>query len=183
MNQAQNDKSIVRGVELRLDMALDGTLNAFPPSLQQITVRGVSYDQSSLATKLQQTASPWKNARDAHATLRQFAQDKPELAREALQLLGDLKASLSGQIGRDNQELARFGFAPLQRPKPLTVEQKVLRTAKAKLTRQKRGTKGKNQLAEIQETETPRVTIGPDASMKIEPASQVSAEPTKEVSS
>jgi hypothetical protein len=172
-----NEKSVVTGIELRLDMALDGVMNYFPPSMSQIVLRGVSYTQSSLADAVRQTVSPWKTTRDAHATIRQFTQEKPDLTKGALQLLGDLRAALGGHLGRDSQELAHFGFTPLARPRPPTTEEKVLRAAKAKLTRQKRGTKGKAQLAAIRETETPSVTIGPDASMAIQPASPVVVSP------
>jgi hypothetical protein len=172
-----NEKSLTSGVELRLEVALDGVQNAFPASIQQVPVRGVTYTQASLAAKIQDVRSPWKTVRDAHATIRQFAQDKPELTRGAIQLLGDLKSSLAGQLGRDSQDLAKFGFTPLKRPKPLTVEEKVLRAAKAKLTRKKRRTKGSRELSEIKETAAPTVTITADAPMSVAPASPVSPNP------
>ena len=178
MNLPQiNEKSVITGVELRLDLALSGVMYSYPPSAKQVVLRGVSYDQAGLAAKLEDTAAPWKRVRDAHAIIRQFAQDKPELTKAAIQLLGDLKSSFAGQLGRDSQELEKFGFTPLKRPRPLTIEEKILRVAKAKLTRAKRGTKGNAQLAAIKETGTPSVTIAPDAPMQILPASVGTVEP------
>jgi hypothetical protein len=161
-------------MELRLDTAYDGAQNYWPQGVSQLVVEGVSYNQSGLLAKLTSIESPWKGARDAHATLRQFTQQKPQLTSDATVFLSSLDASLGAQVGQDNEILTKFGFKPKKRRKPLTVEEKALRAAKAKLTRQARGTLGSKQKAAIKESGTPSITITPDASMEIsQPASSV----------
>src|SRR5581483_3311405 len=94
-----NDKSVVRGMELRLDTAFGGANTSFPPSVQQIVVGGVAYSQPDLQKKIDSVRAPWKDARTAHATLRQFTQQKPALEQEATEFLTMLKGALVAQFG------------------------------------------------------------------------------------
>lgn len=56
----------------------------------------------------------------------------------------------SGALGRASGELAHFGFAADRKPaRPLTVEEKALRAARARATRAARGTMGPRQRARI----------------------------------
>lgn len=162
-----NDNAVTRGMELRLDLAIDGIEKAFASVLQTVTLRGVTYTKDELLKKFLEVAGPWKDARAAHELLRQWTQNKPAQFKVAQGLLADFKAALSAQVGRESEVLTQFGFSPLRQPRPMTVEEKLLRTAKAKLTRQKRGTMGKRQKAEIKATENPAVSIAPDGTMKI----------------
>jgi len=70
-------------------------------------------------------------------------------------------------VGADNQLLAQWGFVVSKPRKPLTSEEKVLRAAKAKLTRQKRGTLGKRQKAAIKQTTTPDVLVSADGTSQV----------------
>jgi hypothetical protein len=174
-NSGVNKQAVVRGIELQLDTAYDGVQNFWPAGLSQLVVEGVNYTQSSLAAKLTSTVSPWKGARDAHATLRQFTQEKPQITSDAKTFLSSMDASLGAVVGQSNELLTKFGFTPKKRRKALTVEEQTLKTAKAKLTRQKRGTLGSRQKAAIKESGAPTVTITPGASMEITQASSPSA--------
>jgi hypothetical protein len=154
-----NQQSVVHGTELRLDSAINGCANAFPPGFQTLPIRNVSYAQADINKKLVALDAPFKGARSAHATLRQFTQGKPQSVKDAEQFLSDLKSALSAALGADNQLLAQWGFKPTKARKPLTVEQKVMRAAKAKLTREKRGTLGSKQKSAIKVTANPDVLI------------------------
>ena len=181
VNSGFNAKAVVRGTELRLDTAYDGTQNAWPVGLSQLVVEGVNYNQTSLLAKLTSISGPWKGARDAHATLRDFTQQKPQLTKDASTFLSSMDASLGAVVGQENEVLTKFGFKPKKRRKPLTLEEKTLRAAKAKLTRQKRGTLGSKQKAAIKEDGTPTVTIAPGESMQISPEASVPAAPVPPV--
>ena len=166
-----NDKAVIRGVELRADMAVQGLQTALPPSVTQLFLGSTPFTIPDLIGHLQQLEKPWKDARAAHATVRQVVQDRPQDYQNLLSALVDLKGALQGVFGHQSEDLTKFGFKPTKRRKPLTSEQKAVRAAKAKLTRQKRGTLGKKQKAAIKETAAPTVTIGPDGKSVITPAS------------
>jgi hypothetical protein len=158
-------------MEPRLDSAIKGCNAAFPPGVTALQVRNVSLNQADLNTKLVSLNQPFKDARAAHSSLRQFSPQKSQFTKAGEQFLADLKAALAGAVGADNQLLTQWGFKPLKPHKPLTSEQKVLRAAKAKLTRQKRGTLGKAQKAAIKNTTTPNVVVGADGTSQIVSAS------------
>jgi hypothetical protein len=177
-----NPKTVPHGIELRADAVIQGLQTALPPSVTQLVVGSVTYAVPDLIKYVQTVEQPWKDARAAHAVLRQIMQSRPKVYQELLDLLANIKASLQGLLGHDSEALTRFGFKPNKRRKPLTVEQKALRAAKAKLTRQKRGTLGKRQKAAIKTTTTPSITISssgttvlPGASSTPEPSVAKSA--------
>jgi hypothetical protein len=73
----------------------------------------------------------------------------------AHQLYVGLKAVLIGTFGKGNPALVAFGFSG--KPRQLTAEQKVVRTAKANATRVQRGTSGERQKAQNKFTGTVQV--------------------------
>src|SRR5205085_654494 len=103
-----NEKSVPNGTELRLDTAFEGVGTSFPPSVTQIVVSGVVYTQSDLQKKLESIRAPWKDARLAHATLRQFSQDKPRFEKAASDFLTALRAAMVAHYGIENELLTRF---------------------------------------------------------------------------
>ena len=166
-----NDKAMIRGIELRADMAIDGLLTALPPDVTQLVLGTVTYKVPDLIAFFQGLEQPWKEVRTARITIRQVIQNRPTDYKLLNDALANLKGALSGVLGHASENLTKFGFKPTKTRKPLTAEQNALRAAKAKLTRQKRGTLGKRQKAAIKETAAPTVTIGPDGKSVITPAS------------
>src|SRR5580704_9796265 len=144
-----NDKSVPKGVELRADTAIQGLQTAMPSKVTDVTVGAVDYKVPDLTTYAQSLVQPWKDARAAHAVLRQFAQDKPAAYQKLIAFLADLKIGMSSVLGRSSEELTKFGFKPQQNRKPLTSAQKAVRAAKAKLTRAQRHTLGTKQKAAL----------------------------------
>lgn len=175
-NAGMNDKAVVRGVELRLEAARVGVSQAFPP-VPQVVVAGKSYTQADLQARIDQELKPWKDAREAHATLRQFTKDKPQLTKAAEEFLAGVEAAAVAQFGRASETLTQYGFKPLKPRRQLTVEEKIQRVAKAKLTRQKRGTLGKKQRAAIKAEGTPAVSVTPDGEMHVSSDDGSSATP------
>lgn len=164
MNQV-NDDAKSFGAELRLDQAEKGVTVSLPAGVPHVTVRGVVCSQDDVLETIRGFNAPWKEAREAHAVLRRFTAQKARLTKEVASYLGDLCASFAAVLGRESEELANYGFRPLKRRRAATVEEKVLRTAKARLTREKRGTLGKQQRRAIQADTPDRVVIEPDGSM------------------
>lgn len=162
-----NDKAVTKGTELRLDTAFTGVQNNFPTAITEIVVNGKKYDQTSLLRELDGARAPWKDARQAHAVLRQFTSEKPEHRKFAQDLLAGVESALVAYFGRESEELTKFGFTPFKRRRPLTVEEKIQRVAKAKITREKRGTLGKNQKAAIKAEETPAIEVSADGTLQI----------------
>jgi hypothetical protein len=162
-----NDNAVSRGLELRADTAIKGLETAVPSSLTQVVLGTVTFKIPDLIAYFQGLEQPWKEARSAHATLRQIGMNRPADSKLLRDALANLKGALVGFLGHDSEDLTKFGFKPTKPKKPLTSEQKAIKAAKAKLTRQKRGTLGKKQKAAIKETANPTVTIGPDGKVAI----------------
>lgn len=165
-----NENSMIRGVELRLDALILGLNSSVPASVTSLVVGGVTMPIAEVLKKAHEAEKPWKDARAAHATIRAVAQSRPKDEEVAVGFLNDVKVGLVAALGRESQKLTDFGFKPQKRREALTSEEKILRAAKAKLTREKRHTMGSRQKAEIKATETPTIRIGPDG-VKIDPPS------------
>ncbi len=165
-----NDKSVVKGVELRADTLILG-LQASPPNVPQLVVDGVSYTIADFIKKVQDLEQPFKDARAAHGVLRQFTLDKSTVGKTLVTFLANAKIGLASVLGRDSDKLTAYGFKPFKAAKPLTSEQKTLRAAKARLTRAARHTMGKKQKAALKATDTPvvNITIEPKPDQTVAP--------------
>jgi len=162
-----NETTVLKGTALRIDSASKGCANAFPPGFTTLPIRNTIYTQADIQNKLAALAVPWQGVLAAHLSLRQFTQGQKQNVKVTDQFLGDLKSALGGAVGSDNQLLAQWGFKVKKPAKALTSEEKVLRAAKAKLTREKRGTLGSRQKAAIKQTVTPDVTVKADGTSVI----------------
>src|SRR5581483_4572632 len=157
-----DDHSVAHGTELRLDALITGLSSAASAGITSLMVGGTSMTVAEVLAKAQAKVKPWKDGRAAHAIVRAVAQSRPQDETDARTFLSDVKIGLTAALGKTNQKLTDFGFKPASKRQALTTEQKVLRAAKAKLTRQKRHTMGSRQKADLKETGTPSVNIGPD---------------------
>jgi hypothetical protein len=164
---ALNPAAKVYGWELRLDTAANGVKNAFPATASEIVLHGVPYTQPALLAEAQDVVAPWKAVRDAKAVIRAFAQQKKALIERARKFLGQLHVGISAHVGLENEILTAYGFKPKRRKKPLPVEKNAIRVAKAKLTRLRRGTKGKRQKEALKFTGQVQVQIGPDGTPQL----------------
>jgi hypothetical protein len=161
-----NDHAAVRGVELRLDTARAGLIGL--PAGTVVTVGRVNYAASDLVKLLDSIDAPFKKKRELRAGLRALSQTGKQDAAQAKEFLADLKTGLKTLLGRKSEELSSFGFKPDGTPRTApTVEQKVLRAAKRKMTREMRGTLGPRQKESLKATQAPQVIVDPDGSMQI----------------
>ena len=162
-NQGLNPRSVVKGVELQGDTLLLGLETKLPSTVTTLLMRGVSTPVADVVKEGQDLMQPYKNKRDANTVSHQFSLDKPQIEKDLRKFIADVKAALVAVTGGDNAMLTSFGFKPKKPAKSLTAEQQLLRSEKAKQTRQKRGTLGSRQKAAIKATDTPHlnVTFGP----------------------
>src|SRR5262245_40840020 len=124
-----NDDSVLRGIELRLAVAKDGLPGAIPAGVTTIKVGKLTYAVADLVKKIGEVEKPWKDARAAQAVIRAVMQNRPKDLAAAIEFLADLKAALVALLGRESQDLAKVGFKPQTRRRPLTTDEKVLRAA------------------------------------------------------
>lgn len=141
---------------LKACQSLAGGLSTSPlPGLTHIAAGGQVLPIADLLTEIQGYASVYKAAEDAA-----MAHDKAVQAREAtapatVDRLQQIRAALKTALGRRSPDLLTFGITPDQEPAPLTVEQKLARSAKIKATRAARHTMGPKQKAAIKGQVTP----------------------------
>lgn len=145
MSLANNKDLVVRGTELRIDRLISGLGTSTALQGITLTIAGTSYTVKDLEKKSESYAAVYKDARDARATLHEKAAAKAAIEAEASSFTKDLRASIVAALGRTNAELSKFGIQPTSGPTPLTSEEKALRAAKARATRQLRHTLGPKQ--------------------------------------
>jgi hypothetical protein len=145
-----------------------GTQKHFPTG--QLTVGNVAYAPASLialftsliAAMAKQSAAK-VSAEDAQTELRAVQ----SLVDPVIQGYKELLVAMFGQA---SQTLADFGLGPRKKPAPLTVEQKAAKKARAKATREARGTKGPKAKLAIKGTVAPAEQPAPPAAAPAKPA-------------
>ena len=127
----------------RLQMVRDATAKVLPATTV-LQLDGQSVKVSDFLTSLDSALATFAATNAAKAALKQTQTDRTQKVATVEAQVGDLKTYLVSLWGKGSPQLAAFGFTPKART-PLTSEQKALRAAKAKLTRNVRGTKGSKQ--------------------------------------
>jgi hypothetical protein len=176
-NDAINEKSVVHGLELRADTAIQGLLTALPPSVTQLVVGTVTYTIPDLVKVLQDDVKPWKDVREAHSIIRQVMASRPADRERLVDRLADIRDALKNVLGSRSEALTQFGFKPKRSRKPLSPEKQALAVAKAKLTRAKRNTLGKRQKEALGKAEVSSVVIHPTGEVTITPAAAPPTDP------
>jgi hypothetical protein len=171
-----NPNSVVKGLELQSDTLLQGIMTKLPSGVTTLLMRGVATPVADVVKEGQGLVQPYKDSRNAHTVIRQFAQSKPQIKAALKAFIADAKIAIAAVVGADNEAMTDFGFSLRKPAKKLTSEQNTLRAAKARLTRQKRGTLGKRQKAALKATETPNLSITfgptPESSSSTPPSTQ-----------
>jgi hypothetical protein len=132
-----------------------------PAGLTHLAAGGKVSTVAEVLSELQGYVAVYKTADEAA-----IAYEKALLARDAVAAtvnarFDEIRAAIKAALGRKNPELAVFGLAPDQTPAPLTVEQKLVRAAKAKATRAARHTMGPKQKKAIKGQVTPAAGQSP----------------------
>ena len=124
-----------------------------------LTVGGVVMTQVQILAKLAGIQALFDNITAAKNSMTTAVAAKNAGAQAAKQFMTDLKKAVEGQFGSTGAQLPDFGIA-LPKPKAArTSAEKAASAGLAVQTRAVRGTKGKNQKAEITTTGKPGVVI------------------------
>jgi hypothetical protein len=133
------------------------------PAKTTLTINGTAMTVAQIDTKLKgyittiQAADAAKQQSTAAVTARK------NMTVEARDFYLQLKKAVIAYFGAQSPQLDDFGLAPAKAKVPRTSAQKAISAAKAKLTREARGTLGKKQKAAVNPNQAPpAVGIGPD---------------------
>jgi hypothetical protein len=174
----RND-GVVRGTELKLDMALAGIQALIAPGTS-VSLDGVSMTQQELVDKVNSYRTPRKQYRDLRSQAEQQRIAVVNSESDAKKLITALKATAQTLLGASNPDLTKFGFKPKKKRVRPTSGQQVLKTARADATRESRGTKGPLQKEGVKGDVTQVVV---DQAGKVHPSSAAGqAESTKPTS-
>jgi len=152
------------GLEQQLQDVQGGVQAVLQPT-QTYVLAGMSYTGQAIA----QMIAAWLAVFAAFTTAKrteQTALAQRRLIEPAVKaFVGVLHDFIVSQYGAESQVLTQFGFQPKKKAEPLDAEKLVLRKARAKATRQKRGTMGSRQKASIKGQITGSVTVNADGTM------------------
>jgi len=153
--------------------ALQNGIQTELPASETYNILGQTYTRDQLAQKTGGYLAASTAAREARSAERTAKQARDRVKPEATEFVNAVHAYLVGRLGETNESLKDFGFTPRKKAAPLTGEERVLKAAKAKATRQKRGTLGSRQKAAITGTAPSAVTVtNPDAGTTPPPAAK-----------
>jgi hypothetical protein len=108
-----------------------------------------NYDATQLAAVMQTLVDAETAVAAARAALKAAIQAKRDLQAQSGAMVSHVKQVLRMLLSGAEPALVTLGLTPLKAPRALTPEAKVARAAKAKATREARGTKSKKQKAAI----------------------------------
>jgi hypothetical protein len=152
----------------------DGLKSAFPKD-DIIKIDGVDFDKHEFEARVDALLTPEVAAREAHLALEKLVQAKDDNAKPADRFEAAAHAALLNHFGADAKEtLAKFGVTPRKERKKLTSAENVVRAARSKETRDKRGSVGPAQKVAFKSdappavnvTKSGRITLTPEATPK-----------------
>lgn len=166
---ANNNGSKPTAEQLQLQAAATGTQTLIPAASSEV-VGGVSLTQPQILAKLAGYLATYTAVQSLRLQLSQALAARTTAAADAKEFLKDFKVTVVAEFGRQNPQLAQFGFGPAKARTSLTAAQKVIQTAKAAATRTLLHTKGPKQKADVvKAAASPTVSVGSDGSISIVP--------------
>jgi predicted ATPase with chaperone activity len=114
----------------------------------EVILDGVTVKVADLLAEIDTALAKFPAAIAAQAALRQARAQRIEAIASIRARIGDLKSYCRAYLASTDPRLAAFGFEQKVR-RPLTSQEKTIKAAKARLTRNVRGTKGAKQKREI----------------------------------
>lgn len=115
----------------------------------QLCVAGEIITKEELERRLEETRTPFRTVRDLQIATAAAIVEREARRADTHAFLKDVKAAVDCLIGRENPELALFGFKPEKKKRRLTGEELAIRAEKARRTREARGTLGKRRRSAI----------------------------------
>jgi hypothetical protein len=140
---AQNDNP---GTVLRHLLDLANGLASKPPGGQtSLVIQGVSITIADLVTEVQGYAAAYQAVEDADLEHQKALAARAAIEAKVRRRRDSVRAAITGALGKMNPGLATYGITPDKEHRPLTVEEEILKVARAKATRAARHTMGKKQ--------------------------------------
>jgi hypothetical protein len=160
-DQAQTEsKNVSAGV--RLNNIIDGVESDFPATAT-LTINGVTYDKPGLLAALRAQAAPFDLAEAAAEALKEKLAAREAATPGAEVFVKQVGMGLLVYYGTNTSTLAAYGVSPPKARRQATAEELMRRAAKAKKTRELRGTKGAKQKASIKAVGSVTVTTSLDS--------------------
>jgi hypothetical protein len=143
------------------ELTLTTALTAVPaniPAKSTVVIGGASYTQAQIVALVTTLLAPFLAARAAKVAFTAAVQARQQNNQTVQTFVANFKAAIIALFGRGSPVLAQFGFTPYK-PRTTTAGQTVVKTARAKATRAKLGTKGPQQKAQILAPQPPDFTV------------------------
>ena len=137
-------------------------IEAAIPEEKTLDIGGSTYTRDELVAALEAKRDVFMKVIETRAELQRLIQERDKQIRDIADFMRDVHASFVGVLGRTNPEIEKLGFGVPRERRRLTSEELLIRAAKAKITRQLRGTLGKRQKEKIRATGTPTVIVRDD---------------------
>ncbi len=166
-----------KGDELKLLTAQTAT-QANIPAKSTVVIGGVSYTQAQLLAKIASLLAPYQPARDAKQALAAAVLAKKQNQPAVQTFLVEFHAAMVALFGRGSPLLAKFGFNP-HKAKATSGGKNVVKGAKAKRTRELRGTLTPTQKAALKAPADTTATVSSTGTVTPagSPAQQSASEP------
>jgi|SRR5579883_159754 len=126
-----------------------------PPASGQMMIVGVMYALAAFIAKVQAYLVPFDTAKTAHHDLTTAVQARDAQAKEVQAFIEAAHQYLRTNFGSSNPVLEDYGMKPKKPRAQATGAENVVKAAKAKATRQKNGTLGKQQKKALDEGTPP----------------------------
>jgi hypothetical protein len=110
-----------------------------------LTIGGVVYNQQTYAQAVGVMIGRYDAVRHDRTQLAADLADRLANGPQVKQFIQQTKAAVAYVFGEDSQEFSDFGFTPRKKSAELTPEEKELKTARLRATRQARNTMGSRQ--------------------------------------
>jgi hypothetical protein len=141
----------------KLSDAATGVTDEFPATTK-LTLAGQTYTPAQIASVFSAVATAVAAVAPAKAQLQKLVASQGAALKAATQLYTALKQYVESVYGKGNPELAAFGFSTALPQQPSS-ETKALAQAKAKLTRQARGTLGPREKLSVTTNGSPGLVL------------------------
>ncbi len=161
INSAAQKKYAPKGLYLALTLLAEGVKDQIP-STTNLVIGGQTVKQAALVSELESDIAFFKAVIDLHNQLASAVAARKAAVPAVKQRYAQIVKAIEGLFAPGDPVLVQFGIHPRKPARRLTAEEKAVRAAKAKLTREARHTLGSKQKLEIQTVGAPTVTITPD---------------------
>ncbi len=162
------------GLEKLVRAMLDGFEREFPSSPEKLVFGGEKMTLAQVHERLRVMAEAFAAVHTARRTLRQALTDLRRSMKGFRSTYLDAVLFVKHHLGKDSPRLTLFGVRPPKARAPLTVEARVIASAKAAATRCARKTMGKRQRQALGRAE-PTVQVLDAAGRPLDPCGRTAA--------